>query len=133
MLDNSCGIFGFCRATGRRAIYWLERDFEGDELMVFAARARASPWMVVYSLHRGRGGSDAVCRMVDWELGTFCSSRSPGARQRCLLAGCLLGPGHRAICRDGARLAVIGRRSGRRGPAADREVSRRAGVADSSE
>src|SRR4051794_22419421 len=133
MLDGSCGIFGFCRATGRRAIHWLERDFKGDELMVFAAGARASPWMVVYSLHRGRGGSHAVCWMVDRELGTLCSARSPGARRRYVLAGRLLGPSDRATCRTGARLDLISGRSGRRRPAADREVSRRAGVADSSE
>ena len=39
-LDDSCGVPGVCRAAGHRAIDRLEQHVQGDELVVFAPRAR---------------------------------------------------------------------------------------------
>ena len=105
-------------------------NVQDDELVVFASRARASDWLVVYALH-GRVRRSA-CRspVDDGSLGSDSFRRECRAAESCRSGRPRFGGRRRVLCVGlGPGLAALAQSAGRRRPAADRRIPRRAGVA----
>ena len=78
--------------TRRRAVDRLEQHVQDDELVVLAQRARPCDRSMVHSLHGGRGGGPALCRLDDGLLRPRGITGAGGLGIHSILAGRLLVP-----------------------------------------